>query len=421
MYAQDTIAAAATPPGPGGIAVIRVSGPLCSAIASRLFVGSRPVALWKSHHLYRGELRDLTGAVLDHALAVMMHGPQSYTGEDVVEFHCHGSPVVVRRVLGQVLQSGARMAEPGEFTKRAFLNGRLDLAQAEAVIDVVRAGSDAAVDLAVEQLSGWLSATIAELRTQLIRLKALLEAQIDFSEEDFTLTPDDLRSVLDGCEATITRLMRTYAHGKRVRDGLRVAIVGKPNVGKSSLLNALLGEERAIVTPIPGTTRDSIEEVAHFDGLPVVLTDTAGLRDAEDADPVERVGMQRTAQKIAAAQLLLAVFDISRPLDAGDDPIRHAAVNRPSIVVLNKVDLGASWPSGRSWRWPVPRLSCGCPPHSTSGWTSCMRRWPPRRAVACPRRLGRCSAICGITPRWPRPAKVCSWLGDPWLKVRPRS
>jgi len=344
MYAEDTIAAVATPPGPGGVTIIRLSGPLCGAIAGRLFASARPATEWRSHRLYAGTLRDPAGTVLDHALAVLMRRPRSYTGEDVLEFHCHGSPVIVRRVLAQVLACGARMAAPGEFTKRAFLNGRMDLAQAEAVVEMVRASSDAAANLAVEQLSGRLSATIVELREQLVRLKALLEAQIDFSEDDFTVAPDELGAAVERCETTIGQLLSTYAHGKRIREGLRVAIVGKPNVGKSSLLNALLGQDRAIVTPIPGTTRDSIEEAADFDGIPVVLTDTAGLRATAHADAIERLGMQRTTGKIAASQLLLAVFDASQALDAEDDAIRQAAAAAPSIVVLNKIDLGVSLP-----------------------------------------------------------------------------
>lgn len=292
-----------------------------------------------SHHLYHGHILDAAGFVLDEALAVLMRRPRSYTGEDVLELHCHGSPVMLRRVLSRVLSCGARLAEPGEFTKRAFLNGRLDLTQAEAVIDMVRARTEAAASLAAEQLSGRLSQYLAELRGQLIHLKALLEAQIDFSEEDFEVDASELSSVLDRCIVSVEDMVNTYQHGKLLRDGIRVTIIGKPNVGKSSLLNALLGEERAIVTPIAGTTRDSIEETADFEGVPVVLSDTAGLREANHIDSVERLGMERTVAKIAEAQILLAVLDASTSIDAQDHAVLKAAEGTPQILVLNKTDL----------------------------------------------------------------------------------
>ena len=268
-----------------------------------------------------------------------MRAPRSYTGEDVLELHCHGSPVGLRRVLACALRNGARLAEPGEFTKRAFLNGRIDLTQAEAVIDMVRARTSAGAVLAAEQLSGRLSDYLSELRGQVIRLKALLEAQIDFSEEDFDVGGGELLTAVAECIAPIEKLLDSYQHGKIMRDGVRVAIIGKPNVGKSSLLNALLGEERAIVTPIAGTTRDAIDELVDFDGVPVVLSDTAGLRDADEAETVERIGMQRTTSRIAGAQLLLTVLDASRPLDAQDDAVLRAHAAAAQVIVLNKIDL----------------------------------------------------------------------------------
>jgi tRNA modification GTPase len=339
MYADDTIAAIATPLGHGGVGIVRLSGARCSAIADAVFVGRRPARQWRTHHFYRGRVVDAAGAAIDDALAVLMRAPRSYTGEDVVELHCHGSPVTLRRVLARVLSGGARAAEPGEFTKRAFLNGRLDLAQAEAVIDLVRARTGSAAQLAVQQLSGDLSAHLGDLRAQLIGLKALLEAQIDFSEEDFEVAPAELLATLDGCRTNVEILVETYRCGKIMRDGVRVAIIGKPNVGKSSLLNALLGEARAIVTPIAGTTRDTIEEVADFDGIPVVLTDTAGLRQMEHADPVERMGMERTTGKIAEAHLVLPVLDASAAFDAEDEAVLEAARGLPQVLVLNKIDL----------------------------------------------------------------------------------
>jgi tRNA modification GTPase len=339
MYADVTIAAIATPPGAGGVGIVRVSGALVTQIANAVFARSQQAERWASHYLYHGRIVDAAGEVLDEGLGVMMRAPRSYTGEDVLELHCHGSPIVLRRVLARVLACGARLAEPGEFTKRAFLNGRLDLAQAEAVIDLIRARTDAGATLAARQLCGRLSAHVDALRTQLIRLKALLETQIDFSEEDVDVGRDDLLAVVGTSIVSISSLLDTYVRGKLVRDGVRVAIIGKPNVGKSSLLNALLGEERAIVTPIPGTTRDTIEEVADFEGIPAVLWDTAGLRDPDRADPVERVGMQRTAAKVAEAQVLLTVLDASLPLDAEDRNALHAGTGAAQVIVLNKIDL----------------------------------------------------------------------------------
>jgi len=339
MYTDVTIAAIATPPGAGGVGIVRVSGALVTRIANTVLARSHMAERWTSHHLYYGRVVDAAGEVLDEGLGVVMRAPHSYTGEDVLELHCHGSPIVLRRVLARVLACGARLAEPGEFTKRAFLNGRLDLAQAEAVIDLIRARTDAGATQAARQLCGRLSAHVDALRTQLIRLKALLEAQIDFSEENVEVGKDDLLSIVHECLEYVHKLSDTYVRGKLVRDGVRVAIIGKPNVGKSSLLNALLGEERAIVTPIPGTTRDTIEEVADFEGIPAVLSDTAGLRDADRAGPVERVGMQRTAAKVAEAQILLTVLDASQPLDAEDQNALHAGSSAAQVIVLNKIDL----------------------------------------------------------------------------------
>ena len=345
MYADDTIAAIATAAGPGGVGIVRASGPHCARIAHTVFLRRHSPAghgsqEWLSHHLYYGDVVDAAGVALDTGLAVFMRGPRSYTGEDVLELHCHGSPVALRRVLARVLGCGARPAEKGEFTKRAFLNGRIDLAQAEAVIDMVRSRTDAGAALAARQLSGHLSEHLTDLRSRLIQLKALLEAQIDFSEEDFEVDSSQLSATLADCTSAVNRLLDTYRHGKLIRDGLRVAIIGKPNVGKSSLLNALLGEARAIVTPVAGTTRDSIDETADFDGLPVVLSDTAGLRSPDQADLVERLGMQRTTAKIAAADVVLTVLDASQSVDSDDRSVLEAAHGLPQIIVLNKIDLG---------------------------------------------------------------------------------
>lgn len=339
MYADDTIAAVATPPGPGGIGIVRVSGSLSAVIAGRLFAPSLQPASWVSHHLYHGHIVNADGNVLDEGLAVLMRRPRSYTGEDVLELHCHGSPVLLRHVLGQALRCGARLAEPGEFTKRAFLNGRIDLAQAEAVLDVVRARTTAAAARAAQQLTGRLSDHLGTIRTQLVGLKALLETQIDFAEEDIDVSTERMISTAHACIVTIQNLIATSAHGMLLRDGLRVAIIGKPNVGKSSLLNALLGVDRAIVTPIAGTTRDSIEEAADFDGVPVILTDTAGLRAAGQAGAVERLGIERTTAKMATSDVLLPVLDASAALDTEDHAMLAATAGVPQVIVLNKSDL----------------------------------------------------------------------------------
>ncbi len=339
MYADDTIAAVATPAGPGGIGIVRVSGSLSAAIAARVFAAARPVVSWQSHHLYQGRIVGEGGETLDAGLAVLMRGPSSYTGEDVLELHCHGSPLLLRAVLAQIMRCGARLADPGEFTRRAFLNGRLDLVQAEAVRDLIEARTLAGVKLAARQLGSELSLCLDALREQLVGLKALLEVQIDFSDEEVNVTPQQLLMSVDTCSATIRDLVATFAHGIMLKEGVRVAIVGKPNVGKSSLLNALLGEERAIVTPLPGTTRDTIDAAADFGGLPVVLTDTAGLRECGRADAVERLGMERTSMKMAESQALLVVLDASCPLDNFDRAVMKAAEEIPHVLVLNKIDL----------------------------------------------------------------------------------
>ena len=288
--------------------------------------------------MYHGRVIDSAGAVLDEALAVLMRSPRSYTGEDVLELHCHGNPVILRGALESVLHNGARLAAPGEFTKRAFLNGKLDLAQAEAVIDLVRARTPAAVGVAADQLLGRLSTHIDRLRSRLIHVKGLLEVQIDFSEEDVRIDTAALRSEIDQVIHDLDELLSSYERGRIVRDGLRVAIVGRPNAGKSSLLNALLGEERAIVAPMPGTTRDVIEESADFCGIPVVLSDTAGLRRARSE--VERIGVERALDAARAADILVLVVDISLP----PEPLPEDVVPERTVIALNKSDQPCAWP-----------------------------------------------------------------------------
>jgi tRNA modification GTPase len=335
MYEADTIAAIATPAGVGGIGIIRVSGPLAPNIADAVF-HRRRARDWTSHRLYHGRVLSGSGLVIDDGLAVLMRAPHSYTGEDVLELHCHAGAAILRTALEAVLQHGARAAQPGEFTKRAFLNGKLELTQVEAVADVVQARTVEGAAQATDQLFGRLGRHLEHLRERLIRVKAHLEVQIDFGDEDVGLdaaaADKDLRAVHDAVEV----LLQTYARGRILREGLRIAIVGRPNAGKSSLLNALLGEDRAIVTAIPGTTRDVIEETADFHGIRVVLHDTAGMR--ETADEVERQGVERAQRVAAAADLTLLVIDQSIPVEP---PIIAPGPN--VLPILNKVDLPHRW------------------------------------------------------------------------------
>jgi tRNA modification GTPase len=275
---------------------------------------------------------------LDRGLAVIMRAPHSYTGEDVVELHSHGGALVARRVLGAVLDAGARAARPGEFTARALLNGKLDLAQAESVADVVGASTDAALRAAVDQLGGALSHRVGEMRGRLIDISARLEVAIDFSEEDVgELDRAALSAEAAGIERVLLALAATHARGRILREGLRVAIVGKPNVGKSSLLNLLLQLERAIVTPIPGTTRDTLEETLDLGGVPVVLIDTAGIRG--NAAEVERLGIDRTRAQIIAADLVIVILDGSRPLAPEDEDVLDSTRHKQRIILINKIDL----------------------------------------------------------------------------------
>lgn len=339
MYEHDTIAAIATPPGHGGVAIIRISGPHAETIARQIFRFSRPLETMQSHHFYLGHVVDPgTGHFFDQALLVAMRTPQSYTGEDVVEIHCHGGQFLSQRVLEIVLRQGARMAVPGEFTKRAFLNNRLDLSQAEAVQDLIQATTTQGLNLAWEQLSGRLSEACTALRERLVGLTAYIEAFIDFPEEDLPeRTQQELSAEMNALATDIAALASTFTQGKVYREGCRTAIVGKPNVGKSSVLNLLSGTERAIVTPVPGTTRDILEETVVLQGIPLVIWDTAGLR--ETSDTVERVGVERAKAGLAAAELVLAVFDASGPLDAQDEAVFSLIQQKRMIPVLNKVDL----------------------------------------------------------------------------------
>lgn len=343
MIREDTIAAVATAIGEGGIGIVRMSGASAVAVAGNLFHGvrGRPVDAQQSFRVAYGHIIDpATGQAVDEVLLLVMRAPSSYTREDVVEIHCHGGPLPLRRILGLVLAGGARLAEPGEFTKRAFLNGRLDLSQAEAVVDVIRAKTEASLRMAVGHLGGVFSDKVRAFRQEILRLVAHLEAAIDFPEEDIEeLAARDVAAAADKLRADLDSLLATAQTGRILREGLETVIIGKPNVGKSSLLNALLGEKRAIVTEIPGTTRDIIEEFVNIGGIPIKVVDTAGIR--ETADVVECIGVARAREAMAQADLILLLLDASAPLTAEDKEVMRLLAGRPAIVLVNKTDLPA--------------------------------------------------------------------------------
>jgi tRNA modification GTPase len=357
---DDTIAAIATPIGEGGLAVIRVSGPQALAVADRCFAPASKASVKPSaaatHTIQFGHVvRD--GQQVDEALAAVMRAPRTFTREDVVEITCHGGILAAKTVLDTVLASGARLAEPGEFTRRAFLNGRIDLAQAEAVADLIHSRTELALRAANEQLAGKLSQRINKLRDALLETLAHVEAHIDFPEEDIAPdTRDQLLARLEHGVAFMDDLLRTAPEGQILRRGIRAAIIGRPNAGKSSLLNQLLGHDRAIVSHIPGTTRDTIEETANIRGLPVVFVDTAGLR--EPGDELEAEGVRRSRQSLQQAEFILHVFDAAEPLTPTDESYLAEFAGKKRILVRNKVDLPArlDLPSGLSG--PVVEVCC---------------------------------------------------------------
>jgi tRNA modification GTPase len=337
---DDTIAAIATAPGAGGIAVVRISGPQAEAIAIHLFRmknGLRPVL--ETHHLYYGHiLSPEGGAIIDEVMIALMRAPRSYTGEDVLEIHGHGGYLLPQRILEEVLKAGARLAEPGEFTKRAFLNNRMDLSQAEAVADMIAAQTDRGLELAQAQYQGRLSGSIEKLHAELADILALLEAAIDFVEDIDDLPEDkSIPKRLQNIVQDLNKLAASYREGKIFKDGVSVVIAGRTNVGKSSLLNYFLGEQRAIVTPIPGTTRDFIEEPVRIHDIVVRLTDTAGIRKTGEA--IEQAGIDLVWQRVAAADAVLILLDGSEEMTAEDREIIEKLRGKTLIPVVNKADL----------------------------------------------------------------------------------
>lgn len=337
----DTICAIATAPGEAAIGVIRLSGPSAIAAADRVvrLQSKQPLKALENRRVAVSHVIDESPkGMIDEVLVTVMRAPKSYTREDIVELSCHGGPHVLKRIVGLLLSPDVRMAQPGEFTRRAFLNGRIDLTQAEAVMDLIRAQSDAGARAAVAQLRGGLSAEIRTLQERLVALLVEIEASIDFSEEGLEFLPREaLVASADEALAEIRRLLATADHGRIVREGASVVIVGRPNVGKSSLLNVFLRQNRAIVTPIPGTTRDTIEEATDLGGIAMRLSDTAGVRHTDD--PVEVEGIRRTKEAVEGADLILAVFDGSEPLTDDDRMLLAELKGRRVLVVINKTDL----------------------------------------------------------------------------------
>ncbi|WP_456397349.1 tRNA uridine-5-carboxymethylaminomethyl(34) synthesis GTPase MnmE [Desulfurobacterium sp.] len=338
---EDTIAAISTPIGKGAIGIVRISGKEALSILKKIFrtKSGKKKEAFEDRKMHYGIAVDDKGETIDEVLVVYMEAPKTFTGEDVVEIHSHGGIYVVRKILRAVLSFGARLADPGEFTKRAFIHGKIDLVQAEAINEIINASSELSLKVAVNHLKGALSRKIEEIMDRLFHLKALIEAAVDFPEEDIEIiesakVKEEIKWAID----EIKTLLKTYDDGKILREGIKIAIVGKPNVGKSSLLNALLKEERAIVTEIPGTTRDVIEESITLKGIPVRLIDTAGIREAEDK--VEKIGISRSLEKLKEADIVLFLIDGAQGFTEEDENIYSIVKDNPNtIIVINKGDL----------------------------------------------------------------------------------
>ena len=339
MFIDDTIAAIATAPGEGGIGIIRISGEKSLQVAQSIFKSKsgKMIKDYNARTLIYGTVVD-NEKVIDEVLVAYMKGPNSYTAEDVIEINCHGGFISVKKILELILTKDVRLAEAGEFTKRAFLNGRIDLSQAEAVIDVIKSKTDKAQEVAQNHLEGALAKKIRSLRNNVTEVLAQLEVSIDFSDEDVEdVTYKEIEDKSLALRDEIKKLYDSAESGKILRDGLKTVIIGKPNVGKSSLLNSILGENRAIVTEIAGTTRDVIEEFVNIKGIPLKIVDTAGIRETEDI--VEKIGVQKSKESIDSADLVIIVLDSSKPLTDEDLEILESAKSKKTIVLLNKMDL----------------------------------------------------------------------------------
>lgn len=337
---MDTIAAISTAVGEAGIGIVRMSGKESISIGKEVFRvnNDQKVKEIDNKRLTYGHIVDSEGGLVDEVLIAFMEEPKTYTRENMVEIYCHGGIISVRKVLELLIKTGARIAERGEFTKRAFLNGRLDLSQAEAVIDIIRSKTGESFEVSMDQLEGSLSKEVSKMREKLLEMIAHVEVSIDFPDEDVEeLIYENLKEDAVDLESNIDKLLSTANRGKILRDGISTVILGKPNVGKSSLLNAILKENRAIVTDIPGTTRDIIEEFVNIDGIPLKIIDTAGIRDTEDT--VEKIGVDRAKDSIEKSDLVIGVFDVSEEFTEEDRNIIELLKDRKSIVLLNKIDI----------------------------------------------------------------------------------
>lgn len=342
MSFEDTIAAISTAPGVGAIAIVRLSGKDSWSIAKKIFrpfpPGGENDPPLTSHTAKHGYLTDpQSGSTIDEVVVIPYKGPNSYTGEDLVEIDCHGNPLVTREILNLCLSLGARLARPGEFTQRAFLSGKIDLTQAESVLDLIQAKTTRQKALAMSALAGRLGDQIKAIRQEALDLLTEIVAGIDFPDEVGDCAEEKIATTVDSCLAKLDRLLKTYRSGRFLREGMRVAIVGKPNAGKSSLLNQLLNFERAIVTEIPGTTRDSLEEPLDINGIPVVLIDTAGIRHT--TDEVERIGIERSRQAVRESDLVLMLFEANAGYGKEDETIAELLGGKPAILLANKIDL----------------------------------------------------------------------------------
>ncbi len=359
MMQEDTIAAIATPMGEGGIGIIRISGSEALSIAGKIFVPAGKKRPWQTYRIYYGYIAEEERQdPIDEVIVLIMKAPHSYTREDVVEVHSHGGYVALKKILEFVLKEGARLAEPGEFTKRAFLNGRIDLSQAEAVADIIKAKTDRSLKMSLQQLKGHLSDKIKQIMEILAVTIATIEASIDFPEDDVEeLTREEIEKNIIKAKDEIEELLRTADGGKILREGLDTVILGKPNVGKSSLLNALLRENRAIVNEIPGTTRDAIEEAVNIKGIPINIIDTAGIRETEDV--IEKMGVERAVAYAEKADIVLLLLDDAEGISKQDEAILDLLKECKVVVLINKTDLAAKRiddrdiEMGKEWFGPV--------------------------------------------------------------------
>ncbi len=339
MFYDDTITAISTPYGSGGIGIVRISGEKSFDIADKIFKGKKKLDQVKSHTITYGKIIDnKDGSAIDEVLLTKMEGPKTYTREDVIEINCHGGIVVLKKVLELVIRNGARLAEPGEFTKRAFLNGRIDLTQAEAVIDLINAKTTLSSKIALSQLEGVLSKKIKDAKDALVELLAHIESTLDFPEEDFDkITEQVIREKIEKIKAELFDILSTFDKGKILKEGVNAVIVGKPNVGKSSLLNRLTGYDRAIVTDVPGTTRDTIEEYINVEGIPLKIIDTAGIR--ETGDIIEKIGVDKAKKAIDSADLIIMMIDAVEGFTNADAYVLKSITEKKKVLLINKIDL----------------------------------------------------------------------------------